>query len=268
MPNHTVRRLEPVEWQAELTGSFPGQESWIELRPSKVRLILCWCPPPCADERSARDTARNLPEGSRHGFWIAKHPVNQQQWQAVMGSNPSPKSKGDHFPVDSVSWQDAQEFCGQTGLRLPTEAEWEYACRAGTATDFAVGTGEYLNSQLANFRGNNPDGKAPGAFDWLFRERTLAEGSFPPNAWGLHDMHGQLWEWCEDEIGSGARVLRGGSWFNFGWDARSGNRFGYAPGNRFDFCGFRPCPSSTRTSQPAGRRPGTRTSRGAGQGVQ
>jgi len=138
-----------------------------------------------------------------------------------MGQNPSRRGKGDLYPVDSVSWNDAQEFCRKTGLRLPTKQEWEYACRAGTTTPFGIGGGRYLNAQMANFDGNYPYGAGREAFKWLYRERTLPQGSFPPNAWGLHDMHGQLWEWREDEYSGGVRVLRGGSWFLNGRSARA-----------------------------------------------
>ena len=132
-------------------------------------------------------------------------------------------------------------------MRLPTEAEWEHACRAGTTTDFAVGGGECLNSQLANFDGNHPHGSGRDAFNWLDRERTTAEGSFPPNAWGLHEMHGQLLEWCEDKYddAGGGRVLRGGGWFHIGERARSASRIGGTPDYRDYSLGFRPCPSST-----------------------
>ncbi len=195
------------------------------------------------DEPGRDEDEEQHPVEITQGFWLAKHPVNQKQWQAVMGDNPSQKSKGGACPVDSVSWHDARKFCRQTGLRLPTEAEWEYACRAGTTTPFGIGSGRVLNSQMANFRGNYPYGSGRGAFEWLYRESTLPEGRFPPNAWGLHDLHGQLWEWCEDESETGSRSLRGGSWFDHGRDARSAIRYGNDPGFRADF-GFRPCPSS------------------------
>ena len=175
-----------------------------------------------------------------------------------MGNNPSQKGKGDNFPMDSVSWNDAQKFCERAGLRLPAEAEWEHACRAGRSLEFGVGTGQGLNSQLANFRGSEPDGSGPENFKWLYRKRTTPEGSFAPNAWGLHDMHGQLLEWCEDARDHGARALRGGVWASFGRNARASDRDAVQPDFSYDLFGFRPCPSSTSKAE---------ASRGAGQGV-
>ena len=209
-------------------GDFPGQEAVFTLKGTHVEMTVCWCPP-----------ADAIP-----GFWIAKHPVSQRQWTAVMKSNPSKAGRGEDFPVDSVSWNDAQEFCKKTGLRLPSEKEWEHACRAGTQGDYAVGVGDAINSQWANFGGNRPHGAKPAAFEWLWRQRTMPQGSFPPNAWGLHDMHGQLWEWCEDELAGRGRALRGGCWIDFGRNAASGIRDRLDPGYRDVSLGFRPCPSS------------------------
>ncbi|MFM7114079.1 MAG: SUMF1/EgtB/PvdO family nonheme iron enzyme [Planctomycetota bacterium] len=160
-------------------------------------------------------------------FYLGKYQVTQEEWQTVMGNNPS-RFKGARLPVENVSWDDAMEFCAnvkqQTGqaICLPTEAEWEYACRAGTTTPFHFG--KELNGTQANCDGNYPYGtttKGP------YLEKTSAVGSYPANAWGLHDMHGNVFEWCSDWLGAysknkitdphGAqsgefRVLRGGSW--------------------------------------------------------
>jgi formylglycine-generating enzyme required for sulfatase activity len=205
-----------------------------------------------------------------HGFWLAKHPLSQRQWLAVMPKNPSQRGKGDDFPVDTISWNSAQEFCGQAGLHLPTEAQWEYACRAGHSTPFGIGSGSVLNAQMANFDGNYPYGAGDSAFKWCYRGRTLPGGSFPPNAWGLHDMHGQLWEWCEDafealpaseevdplHVSAGSqRVLRGGGWISNGRLARSAYRYGYAPDSAVVDFGLRPCPSSTSASSRVAERP-------------
>ena len=184
-------------------------------------------------------------EGPQHKvniqpFFMGKFPVTQEQYQAIMGENPS-CFKGEKRPVEKVSWDNAVEFCGKisqrTGktYRLPSEAEWEYACRAGTTTPFYFG--ETISTELANYRGTdwNYEGRLyPGNYGngskGEFREQTTDVGSFPPNAFGLYDMHGNVWEWCEDswhenyngapnngnawEIGENDnhyRMLRGGS---------------------------------------------------------
>jgi formylglycine-generating enzyme required for sulfatase activity len=124
-------------------------------------------------------------------FLLGKCPVTQEQWQAVMGTNPSEFRGGPGLPVDGVSWDDAQTFCERlsqaTGrvVRLPTEAEWEYACRAGTATEFCFGDSEAALDASAWFD-RNSDG------------RTHPVGTKAANAWGLHDMAGNVWEWCAD----------------------------------------------------------------------
>lgn len=142
------------------------------------------------------DRGRSFEEGPMHrvtvsSFYLGKYEVTQAQWRAVMGGNPS-RFKGDDRPVDGVSWNDAVQFCQRqsqmTGrqYRLPTESEWEYACRAGTTTPFAFGTS--LSTDQATFDPNFPDGN----------KQTSRVGTFQPNAFGLYDMHGNVREWCED----------------------------------------------------------------------
>jgi formylglycine-generating enzyme required for sulfatase activity len=155
------------------------------------------------------------------GFYLGVFPVTQAQWQAVMGYNPS-HFRGDDHPVEQVSWDDCQEFCQKlaelTGkpIRLPTEAEWEYACRAGTTSDYWSGNGDEARKKVSWESGNS-------------NQQTQPVGKKLANAWGPFDVHGNVWEWCQDFYGpysdgnntntpgptSGdARVLRGGSWEN------------------------------------------------------
>ena len=176
-------------------------------------------------------------------FYMGRYPVTQAQWQAVMGNNPAEFKDSPQNPVENVSWHDAVEFCQQlsakTGrkYRLPSEAEWEYACRAGTNTPFHFG--ETITGELANYRATRTYvGEAPGEY----REKTTPVGSFLPNGFGLYDMHGNVWEWCADnwhENYEGAPTdgrawmtggdkdtspLRGGSWDVIPYNCRSAFR--------------------------------------------
>jgi formylglycine-generating enzyme required for sulfatase activity len=176
---------------------------------------------------------------------MGKYEVTQEQWEGVMGSNPSAIIKGANLPVTNVSWEDCQEFIKKLnaktngGYRFPTEAEWEYACRAGTTTAYSVG--DVITPQDANY-GDSKIGK------------PVAVGSYKPNAFGLYDMHGNVWEWCEDwmaDYPAGTvtdpkgpatgekRVLRGGSFFFNVSEARSSIRYFYSPSNRINYTGFR-----------------------------
>jgi len=200
-------------------------------------------------------------------FYLSKYEVTQSQWRAVarrpkvsreLDSDPS-KFKGDNLPVEQVSWEEAVEFCArlsrETGRawRLPTEAEWEYTCRAGTTTPFAFG--ETVTPQLVNYDGNRPYAQAPKG---TYREQTTPVGfTRVANGFGLFDMHGNVWEWCADhwhENYNGAptdgrpwetagdaryRVVRGGSWKTNAINCRSDNRWRFAPGERGDHIGFR-----------------------------
>ncbi len=191
------------------------------------------------------------------GFYMQSTEVTQGQWQAVMGNNPSHFSNcGDNCPVENVSWNDVQEFIkklnkmsGKLKYRLPAEAEWEYACRAGTDTPSAFG--KCLSTTQANYNGNESLSGCPKG---EYRMETVPVGSFSPNAWGLHDMHGNVWEWCQDRYGvypsdnvtdpkgpslGLPRVDRGGSWCNGAWGSRSANRDGGTPDLRFFNLGFR-----------------------------
>ncbi len=220
---------------------------------------------------------REFEEGPQHRvrltrpFYLAIHPVTQAQWQAIMGHNPS-HYKGPDRPVEKVSWVDCQELCkrllAQTGrpLRLPTEAEWEYACRAGTTTPFSFG--DAITTAQVNDNGDHAG---------QYRGETTPVGSFPPNGWGLYDMHGNVWEWCQDGMRpysatdvtdpfckpsdtharltdqhgrrkvlidpapseGQARAVRGGSWLNKAGSCRSASRFAGATSARLDILGCR-----------------------------
>jgi uncharacterized protein (TIGR02996 family) len=217
-------------------------------------------------EKDRRENERQHEVEIARPFWLGVHPVTQRQWKAVMGKNPSWFSingKGlhkvigvstDDFPVEQVAWEEARDFVSRLtgrreegkdrrGYRLPTEAEWEYACRASlVSAPFSFGNS--LSSRQANFNGNHPYGEADQG---PHLERTCKVGSYPPNAWGLMDMHGNVWEWCSDAyddnydpppFGS-ARVHRGGSWNGRAQYCRSAYRSSSPPESRDRFNGFR-----------------------------
>ncbi|NET27211.1 bifunctional serine/threonine-protein kinase/formylglycine-generating enzyme family protein [Okeania sp. SIO1I7] len=198
-------------------------------------------------------------------FFMGKYPVTQAQWQAVMGNNTS-SFKGANRPVENVSWNDATEFCQKlsqiTGKKysLPSESQWEYACRARTSTPFYFG--ETITSELANYRGSSTYADEPPG---IYRDKTTDVGIFPPNAFGLYDMHGNLLEWCQDvwhsnynglpingsawETGgdSNRRVLRGGCWFFYSWYCRSAGRYYDSTDDRNYDRGFRVVSSVSRS---------------------
>ena len=204
-------------------------------------------------------------------FWMGQYAVTQAQWDALMDNNPS-RFKGPKRPVDTMSWHDAIAFCqrlsDRTGkdYRLPSEAEWEYACRAGTTTQFHFGS--VLTVAVANYHSTAiPSGEGPWAVSrGPWREETVPVGSLSANAFGLHEMHGNVWEWCADDyfksyegapsdgsawLGSEAvdgfpadKVLRGGSWIASPWTCRSAERLSFSPENRDAAVGFRVCCTS------------------------
>ena len=191
------------------------------------------------------------------GFWMLETEVTQAMWKSVMGTDPS-LFKGAQNPVESVSWKACDDFCKKLSSKLgltvslPTEAQWEYACRAGTTSAYSFGSS--LNGREANCDGNYPYGtstKGP------YLEKTVPVKSYAPNTWGLYDMHGNVWEWCQDWYdedyyaesptsdptgpSSGSlRVIRGGSWISRAQFCRSAYRGGNTPGYRRSDLGFRP----------------------------
>ena len=228
-----------------------------------VRIKLVYIPPGAFLMGSPpRERHRSEDEGPEHrvtftrGIYMGIHEVTQAQWQAVMDTNPA-CFKGGRRPVEMVSWDDCQAFIrklnsrGSGNFRLPAEAEWEYACRAGTSTPFHFGA--TITTNQANYDGNYAYARGPKG---VHRKQTTVVGSFPYNAWGLYDMHGNVWEWCADWYDShwyrrspatdpggpaagSARLLRGGSWYSQPRECRSANRNGLGAEYRSWFCGFR-----------------------------
>jgi formylglycine-generating enzyme required for sulfatase activity len=209
------------------------------------------------DEPGRDDDERQHEVSISKPFYLQTTEVSQGQWVRIMGDIPSHfKGCGDYCPAEKVSWNDAQKFISKLNqmestnkYRLPTEAEWEYACRAETKTPFF--TGECISTDQANYNGYIPGNNCPQGKG---RKRTVNVGSFQPNAWGLYDMHGNVWEWCQDWYGDYPtgpitdpigpaegrhRVLRGGSWRAHAWDQRSATRLASGPDYRGDYDGFR-----------------------------
>jgi formylglycine-generating enzyme required for sulfatase activity len=207
-------------------------------------------------------------------FFMGRYPVTQAQYEALMGTNPATEYEAERFvapnkPVVGVSWDDAVAFCTalaqRTGrsYRLPSEAEWEYACRAGTTTPFYFG--KTLTTEVANYNGNYTYGDGSKG---EFRNGLISVDHFGiANRFGLSDMHGNVLEWCEDDFhdsyqgapdnGSAwidadrsktSRILRGGSWSITPWDCRSAFRNYNDADSRDDYLGFRVCCSAPRAS--------------------
>jgi len=208
-------------------------------------------------------------------FLMGRYSVTQEQWRVVAGYPRNRKEldpalsrfKGANLPVERVGWEDAQEFCQRLSVksgkdyRLPSEAQWEYGCRAGTETPFHFG--ETLTTELANYNGGYIYNGSPKG---EYRKKTSEVGSFPANDWGLYDMHGNVWEWCEDDYYSsyeGApsdgsawvesdrtetrRLQRGGSWGSYPRNCRSADRIGFRRGFIDYDVGFRVCCVPPRT---------------------
>jgi formylglycine-generating enzyme len=239
--------------------------------PGDVPLLFRYCPPGSftmgspASETGRSDDENQVQVRISQGFWMGQTEVTQAQWKALMGTSPAQQNAsgdvnglGADHPMYFISWNDAQAFIQKLNnsqplpagwqYALPTEAEWEYACRAGTESAFHFG--DVLNGKQANMDGNYPYGTTTKG---TFLGKTCPVASYPANAWGLHDMHGNVWEWCADwyaeklvggtnppGASSGSRrVYRGGSWNGLGRDCRSAYRVRLAPGNRDSLLGFR-----------------------------
>ncbi len=197
-----------------------GEERKFEIF-TDTKMIFCWIPEGKATLGSPKDEKIRYPNREEHefetnGFWMAKYPVTQAQWESVIGDNPS-YFKGANLPVEQVNWLDCQKFikkCGALGLQLPHEDQWEYACRGGRGNKQAFYWGNELNGDKANCCGDSPYGTDKKG---TYLKRTSEVGSYEkvaPHPWNLCDMHGNVYEWCEN-LRSGEDsilVYRGGSW--------------------------------------------------------
>ena len=234
--------------------------------------FLMGSPESCDDESQHEVTISG-------GFWLAEAACTQALWQEIMGKNPS-RFKGENLPVEMVSWKGCQKFIQAINerkpgldLRLPTEAEWEYACRAGTETPFSFGVN--ISPEQVNYDGNYPYHRGGQG---EYRKKTVAVKSLLCNEWGLYEMHGNVWEWCCDwkveypylpvvdpvgpDTGS-VRVLRGGSWVSIARLCRSACRFHRGPFNRFDDIGFRLARGQSHRMQRSGKVRGGQPGSGA-----
>ena len=231
--------------------------------PGKVPMRLRWIPPGRFQMGSPRDEVGRKKDENQHevtlskGFWLGETEITQAQWKAVIGLL-KPKFEGKKKPMENITLFDAHEFIdklnkfkGHEKFRLPTEAEWEYACRAGTKTPFH--TGQNLTTSQGNFDGNYPYNGHPKG---IYRQGTLSAKSLSPNAWGLYDMHGNVWEWCSDRYGpypttpvtdpkgassyrNSTMIIRGGGWGDYAEACRSANRFHLKATVRQNNLGFR-----------------------------
>jgi formylglycine-generating enzyme len=245
-------------WGTDRLSQYPFVELELALG---VVTRLRWIPPGRFLMGSPEDEpGRWSGERSQHwvtltkGYWLADAPCTQAEWQAVVGTTPS-HSKGPDLPVEQVSWDECQAFCAHMRgrfpsflARLPSEAEWEYACRADTRSAFNDG------SPCTKLEGEDPALMKLGWFDKNSNGKTHAVRGLDANQWGLYDMHGNVWEWCEDWFGDypgdaqvdpkdavegRRRVYRGGSWFSPARLCRSAYRSGGRPDGRDRLLGFR-----------------------------
>ena len=289
-------KLEPVIQYRERTGQF-FPEDRLKLEPGQTPLEMVYIPSGSFMMGSPEnEQGRDKSEGPQHEvtiaepFFIGKYPITQAQWRAVAALprierelDPTPsKFEGDNRPVEQVSWYDAVEFCDRLAqathrpYRLPSEAEWEYACRAGTTTPFHFGPS--ITTDLANYRGRDLEHEGrtsyPGNYGdgphGDYRKQTTDVGSFEgSNAFGLYDMHGNVWEWCRDRWRSHSEafndgsalltplknkgkknsfhVLRGGSWYDVPEGCRSAARNGNSPDGRGEDLGLRVVCAIART---------------------
>lgn len=225
----------------------------VETLPGGVKLELI-CIPKGSFQMGSRHEGGYPDEQPLHpvfldSFWMGKYPLTQAQWQAVLGRPAGCRFHGPDLPVENICWKDASAFCERltrlTGHRygLPSEAQWEYACRAGTASPFSLG--ETITTEYANYVGEHVFRAEPPG---VYRHSTTPGSTFLPNPWGLYDMHGNVWEFCADPWTpdySGAapepacRVARGGSWHEIPGNCRSAVRLRVEMGDRAEYYGMR-----------------------------
>ena len=265
--------------------SFPASADALDgVKPGESREILGiklnWCPAGTFKMGSPRDEpGRNFDEAQvdvtlTHGFWMGRYEVSQGEWKRIMGDLPGEVTEragiGDDFPLYNVNYAEAKAFCAKLtelaradallpegwAFRLPTEAQWEYACRAGTTTPTYAG--DWLSSTDANFLGDQPYNGAPAG---PALRRATKIGGYPPNPWGLYDIQGNEVEWCRDwfhfrlpggvdpdmsdvigtpnDDGNYSRARRGGAWTDPGRAQRSALRQRFEPERRYDHIGMR-----------------------------
>jgi formylglycine-generating enzyme required for sulfatase activity len=225
--------------------------------PWKVRdpasgIVFLLCPPgkctigSSSDEEGHKDDETLIACNIKHPFYLAETTTTQEHWERITGANPS-VHVGPKLPVENVSVNDCIAFtraCGP-GFRFPHEVEWEYACRAGSDTPFSHAT--FLDADIVNYNGRYPYRDGPPGPD---RRQTVAAGSMPANAWGFHEMHGNVWEWCvaaatrvslasADSDANVPAVMRGGSWANHAHNCRSASRITRASDYSRKTAGFR-----------------------------
>ena len=251
----------PMDWACEWGQDERGL--WNALVYKGVRQVFRWMMPGRFMMGSPESEPERRAENEQlhevtltKGFWLGETTCTQALWEAVMGNNPS-RFKGEERPVEQISWQDVKDFIQRLNhevvdlfVRLPTEAEWEYACRAGTTTPFS--SGDKITSDQVNCDGGIP---FAGGEKGRYRGESVEVKSLPPNPWGLYEMHGNVWEWCEDRYQKNFerdayvnptgpaegdhRVLRGGSWDDDGGEARSACRGWLGSSSRSGRIGFR-----------------------------
>lgn len=281
------QRKDAASRKSDASDKFIGKEAGQVRDDNGLKMKLVWCPPGKFTMGYGYVPYTRVEVTFTHGVWLGKHEVTQEEYQRIMGQNPSyfsAQGKGQkdvadqdtaRFPVDQVSWDDAVEFCrrltdhehqakrlpSEWEYTLPTEAQWQYACQAGTTTKYSFG--DKLSAREANVAGDPGWAMGFGGPDGVkLAPTTTTVGSYSANRWGLCDMHGNAWEWCRDWYASTlpggmdpevksegqTRVFRGGGFMCNAYGCDSEFRRAYLPAQRYRFLGFRVAlrPSETK----------------------